>query len=182
MFLHQGYWDDVPPLGGAGRRWLRRRLYVITTRWIREQTKVNPGDRRAALLISVLVRELAAEPAYVLVWVDKTEWAGPGFASGHYFIREDAVLRRLPELFPQAAQLVDAGNFPQLDDWLDAWRRGILYSPVPREPSRTELFNRLGLRACRDCRASFPLDRRGVVRCPTCRAVRKARTNARGSV
>lgn len=174
MIGHQEYWDDVPPLGREGRRWLRRRVYTTTQEWLRAKTKVDPEDLDAAPLIDALVCDLVAEPEELFTWVDEEHFLGRGYSSGHYVFKQDVVLRRLPELFAATAQRLDATEFPEMDDWLDALQRDVLYAPGPTEQSRAFLLERSGVRICRVCRAGFAPDRRTAVRCPRCRAGRKA--------
>ncbi len=99
MICHKEYWDDVPPLGRTGRRWLRRRLYLETQYWLQKQTKVDPEDPENGQFVKTLVSELAAEPLSVLRWVDAEEFSGRGFSSGDYVLDLEDVARLLPELF-----------------------------------------------------------------------------------
>jgi hypothetical protein len=51
MFAQKEYWDDVPPLGRQGRRWLRRKLYRLCQIWLRANTQIDPEDEYAGPLI-----------------------------------------------------------------------------------------------------------------------------------
>ena len=172
MIAHEEYWDDVPPLGRKGWRWLRRLVYRATQDWLRDETKVDPGDPDAAPLIAALVSDLVAGPSSLVSWQDEEHFSGQKFC-GHYVFKKAEVRRRLPELFTATAQRLDATYFAQLDDWLEALQDGVLFSSGPAEPSCSRLLDRVGVGICRKCRGRFAPDRINAVRCPQCRPGRK---------
>jgi len=200
MIAHQEYWDDVPPLGRAGRRWLRRRLYATTQSWLRTQTKVDPEDPEAAPLIYALVCDLAAEPSSLLTWEDAEHFSGRAFSSGHYVFKKDAVLRRLPKLFAATAQKRAAPPSPIPPGPIDVHAAlAALAAPAARviaEPRAYDLLSVPGVRwseasnrlfraqtriqakrpkVCHCCGVTFTLRRSYAATCPVCKAAGRKR-------
>lgn len=191
MIVHDGFWERGPRLGREGRRWRYRKLYLAAQNWLKAHTKVDPEDPETEPLVERMVSHLEATPGGLLSWSDEPTYRGPGYASGAWRFREDEAARRLPEAFNAAAAAEDQSDFPDLDSWLDAERRGTLYAAAPLEVQGADLLGRHSKaagqffearnrvrahwpRRCRACDAEFRPERNGMVRCAACRAGNKS--------